>query len=525
MRTRPNAFSTKGVIASSSQVASVAGAKIASMGGNVADVAIATSSVLCVTQNNLCGLGGDMFALIRMNDKEVMDLNASGRAFEQATIDYFREKGLSTLPARGPGGAITVPGIVSGWKHIHSKYCTMEVKDLLDPAIRAAEEGFPVTQNYSESIRISSKVFSGMHEWNRTFMPDGEAPAPGTVFRQKELAKSLRALADDGLSSFYDGHLADLIFRGLEGTGCLLQTSDLRKHTATFGKAGSTEFKGSRIYETGPNSQAYTTLLWLNLLKAGAKDEDSIENESLSRIIETGMIAYAQRDRYITDPKFHPIPEEFTTLKFAKKILDGKTATRSANQDADDPGDTTYMCVADSEGNSLSWIQSNYMGFGSGVMPAGTGFVLQNRGSYFSLDPEHHNALAPFKRTFHTLCAGMIEEDGAFKASFGAMGGDIQPQLHMQMILPLLSDSSDPQGIIDRPRWAFPYTIYEKPSEIICESGELKDEIGAFYGKEKVSYKGFSSQFGHAQIVTMLPSGTVIGGSDHRGDGISMPFL
>ncbi|EQD37064.1 gamma-glutamyltranspeptidase, partial [mine drainage metagenome] len=295
MRTRPNAFSTKGVVASSSQIASIAGAKIAAQGGNVADVAIATSSVLCVTQNNLCGLGGDLFALIRMNDKEVIDLNASGRAFEQATIDYFGERGLSTLPARGPGGAIMVPGIVSGWKHIHREYCTMEVKDLLASAIRVAEEGFPVTQNYSESIRISAKVFSGMQEWNRTFMPDRTAPAPGTVFRQKDLARSLKALADDGLSSFYDGHLADTIFRGLEGTGCLLQSSDLKKHVAIHGKAGSTQIKGSRIYETGPNSQAYTALLWLNLLKAGAKDGESIENESLSKILETGMIAYGQR--------------------------------------------------------------------------------------------------------------------------------------------------------------------------------------------------------------------------------------
>ncbi|MGC8515873.1 MAG: gamma-glutamyltransferase family protein [Thermoplasmata archaeon] len=525
MRTRPNSFSTKGVVASSSQAASIAGAKIKAQGGNVADAAIATSAVLCVTQNNLCGLGGDMFALIRFDGKEIIDLNASGRAFELATIEHFREQGLSKLNARGPVGALTVPGIVSGWAHIHNKYCTMEVKDLLNPAIEVAEKGFPVTQNYSESIRISEKVFSGMHEWNKTFLPDGKPPVPGDVFRQKDLASSLKSLAEDGLSSFYDGNLADRIVKGLEGSGSLLQSSDLKKHYVTYEKARNTEINGKKIYETCPNSQGYTALLWLNLLEASAKDPTAIQKESLSSVIAAGMLAYSQRDMYITDPKFHPLPDGFTSKEFARKLLERGNKRRNASGHAKDNGDTTYMCIADSEGNSFSWIQSNYMGFGSGVMPAGTGFVLQNRGSYFSLDPEHHNSLAPFKRTFHTLCAGMLEEEGQFKASFGAMGGDIQPQLHIQMILPLLSDLSDPQEILDRPRWAFPYTIYEKPSEIICESEQLKDSILSFYEKGKVRNIGFSSQFGHSQIVTLLSQGSVAGAADPRGDGTSMPFL
>ena len=525
MRTRPNSFSTKGVVASSSQAASIAGARIKAQGGNVADAAITTSAVLCVTQNNLCGLGGDMFALIRMDGKDIIDLNASGRAFELATIDHFKEQGLSRLSARGPGGAITVPGIVSGWAIIHDKYCTMEVKDLLKPAIELAEKGFPVTQNYSESIHNSEKVFSGMHEWNKTFITGGKPPVPGSVFRQKDLASSLRSLADDGLSSFYDGHLADTIVKGLEGSGCLLQSSDLKKHYATYEKARNTEINGKKIYETGPNSQGYTALLWLNLLEASAKDPTEIQKESLSSVIAAGMLAYSQRDLYITDPKFHPLPDGFTSKEFARRLHELGNKRRNASGRAKDNGDTTYMCISDSEGNSFSWIQSNYMGFGSGVMPAGTGFVLQNRGSYFSLDPEHHNSLAPFKRTFHTLCAGMLEEEGQFKSSFGAMGGDIQPQLHMQMILPLLSDLSDPQEILDRPRWAFPYTIYEKPSEIICESEQLRDSISSFYEKGKVRNIGFSSQFGHSQIVTLLPQGTVAGAADPRGDGTSMPFL
>lgn len=524
MRTRPNTYSVKGVVSSSSLTASMAGADAIRAGGNLADAAVATSAVLCVTQNNLCGLGGDMFALIRMRDREIVDLNASGRAFKRASIDHFTHLGLKSLPSRGHNSAITVPGIVSGWDEIYRKFCTLELKELLSYAIKAAEEGFPVTHNYSSSIIGSSRYFSQFREWNKIFLPNGEAPRPGTVFKQKDLGKSLRSLAENGLHSFYDGELADRILKGLDGTENLISDEDLVKHHITTGTPLKTEIGDTSIYETSPNSQAATVILWLNLLQADAGDKE-ITQSSFKTLLETGLIAYSKRDQEITDPEFQKLPEFFTSKSYAEDLLNTSKSDWPYAQTNMDRGDTTYFCIADSEGNSFSWIQSNYMGFGSGIIPEGTGFVLQNRGSYFTLDPDHHNALAPGKRTFHTLCAGMLENKGKFQASFGSMGGDIQPQLHMQMILPLMKDLADPQGILDSPRWAFPYTIYEKPSHFLCESLDLKRNIEREFRKWEVRNLGFSSQLGHAQIVTLLENGTVVGGADHRGDGIAIPFV
>ena len=524
MRTRPNTYSVKGVVSSSSLLASMAGADVITKGGNLADAAVATSSVLCVTQNNLCGLGGDMFALIRMGDHEIIDLNASGRAFLRASIDHFAESGIKTLPNRGHSSAITVPGIVSGWEEIYRKFCTMELKDLLSYAIKTAEKGFPVTHNYSSSIMGSSRYFSQFKEWNRIFLPNGEAPGPGTVFRQKDLGSSLRSLAENGLHSFYDGDLADRILKGLGGTENLISDADLIKHHVTTGPPMKTEIGDTTVYETSPNSQAATVILWLNLLEASAGDKE-ITKPSFKTLLETGLLAYSKRDQEITDPDFHKLPEFFTSKGYAEELLNANKIDFPGTSPNRDRGDTTYFCIADGEGNSLSWIQSNYMGFGSGIVPDGTGFVLQNRGSYFSLDPKHHNALAPGKRTFHTLCAGMLEKDGKFQSSFGSMGGDIQPQLHIQMILPLMKDLADPQGILDNPRWAFPYTIYEKPSNFLCERSDLKENIEREFRKWEVRNLGFSPQLGHAQIVTLLDNGTVAGGSDPRGDGVSIPVV
>ncbi len=521
MRTRPNAFSTKAVISSSSVQASLAGAKVLEAGGNVADAAIATSAVLCVTQNNLCGLGGDMFSLIHMNNDNVENLNASGRAFRRATIEHFREKGLSTLPSHGPDAAVTVPGLVSGWMELHRKYATMEVKDLLTPAYRFASNGYPLTQNYSNGIAMSSRFLGGFDEWKRIFMPEGRAPSPGTIFKQKDLAGCLKELMDDGLDSYYRGHFGERIVNGLDGSGSLLSMDDLKEHKATWQEPLRTDFEDHTVFETGPNSQAATAILWLNLIKASGKNLDYYRKNP-SEMIKLGFAAYSVRDREITDPDFHKIPDSFFSMEFARDLLSrdwGFSEERRSN----DGGDTTYFCLADAEGNSLSVIQSNYMGYGSGVMPKGTGFVLQNRGSYFSLDEKHHNSLQPGKRTFHTLCAGMLLSGSQYEATFGSMGGDIQPQLHIQMLQHLLEDRTDPQSILDAPRWAFPYTIYDKPKEIICESSELENMLSEHFSHERVRNVGFSSQLGHAQIVSLLNGRVVVGAADPRGDGISIP--
>lgn len=525
MRTRPNAFSAKGVVSSSSIQSSIVGSRILENGGNVADAAIATSAVLTVTQNNLCGLGGDLFALIRIDGKPIVDLNGSGRASRNATIDHFREKGVENLPPRGENAALTVPGIVDAWNTIHRKYGTMEFRELLEPSIKLASEGFPVTHHYYGAIK-ATLPFLGSYGWGENFAPGGNIPEVGSIFRQKNLANTLSIIASDGPESYYNGNLADTITKGLEGTGVLLDSEDFRKHSSTLGSPLHTNYHGFDIYETGPNSQGATAIIWLNLFQLAHDGKNQGSEEWFRKALETGLLAYSQRNLHITDPLEHPLPEGFCSLPYAEKLLNSEESKAIASGPRNDPGDTTYFNLADGDGNSLSVIQSNYMGFGSGIMPKGTGFVLQNRGAYFSLDPAHHNALKPGKRTFHTLCAAMAEKDGEFQFSAGTMGGDIQPQIHFQMITSLVDAGMDPQLVLDKPRWAFPFTIYEKPGDLKAESG-LYREINEFRNMpfRIQQVEDMSSQFGHAQIVQKNSFGVVVGGSDPRGDGISVGLL
>ncbi|MEM0135900.1 MAG: gamma-glutamyltransferase family protein [Thermoplasmatales archaeon] len=521
MRTRPNSFSNRGVVASSSQYASAVGARILERRGNVFDAALATSAVLAVTQNNLCGLGGDMFALLRTEGEGIININGSGRASSKANIEIFKEKGISSLPSRGPDSALTVPGLVSGWMEIYKK-CTFDLRELLLPAFTFASEGFAVTHNYSESIEISAKYLAPYQEWRNAFYIGGRAPSPGTLFKQKALAKTLKLIIDDGLDSFYTGYVADRIVKGLEGSGVLLSQDDFRNHKATVEKPLSTDFFGHKLYETAPNSQGATVILWANAVEEFYNEFGRIPNDI--EIIKLGLASYEERDRRIADPQYHKLPDYFLSKDFARKLLQ-KEVSLPGDGGGKDIGDTTYFAISDNEGNSVSMIQSNYMGFGSGIMPIGMGFVLQNRGSYFTLDEKHHNSLEPNKRTFHTLCAAMLEKEGRFEASFGSMGGDIQPQIHIQILTNLLEKLNDPQSILDRPRWAFPYTIYEKPSEIICESQDLEKSISREIRGLKCSGRTLSSEFGHAQIVTLLQEGVIVGGADPRGDGVAEPAL
>jgi gamma-glutamyltranspeptidase/glutathione hydrolase len=523
-QTRPDAYSDKAVVSSSSLQASLTGRDIMSKGGNVFDAAIATSAVLCVTQNNLCGLGGDMFALLRRSGKSIVDINGSGRSSHNANISYFEERGLGHIPERGPLSAITVPGLVDGWREIHEKYCTMELRELLAPAISLAENGFPVTAKYNESLRNSFNILK-QYSWADLFAPNSNLPQVGSMFRQKFLAETLKLISSDGPDTFYRGYLSDRIISGLKDTGVLLDEEDFRKHRTTAGQPLKSEYHAYNVYETSPNSQGVTLLLWLNLLSMTENRGNTNPEDRLSPVLESGMRAYMERYR-ITDPDFHRLPADFLDRSFASALLERDVPRGKTSVERSEQGDTTYFCIADADGNSVSMIQSNYMGFGSGISPAGTGFILQNRGCYFTLNSEHNNALVPDKRTFHTLSAAMIEKDGDFRFALGTMGGDIQPQVHMQLIQDLLVLDMDPQSSLDRPRWAFPHTIYETPSRLEMEPGALKDVSKMkLYGLIPYMRDSFSSIFGHAQIVGINRYNVVIGGADPRGDGGAIPVL
>ena len=525
MKSRSSVMVNKGLVASSHELASFWGAKTLSDGGNVVDAAITTSAVLAVVQNNLCGIGGDLFTLMKVDGKEIRGLNGSGRAGERATVDFYRERNISEIPRRGPESAITVPGIVDSWREL-SAYATMELADLLKPAIHYAENGFPITDKYSDSIRITNNYLGQYKGWKSLFVPNGTAPEAGFVLKQKDLASSLKEIAQDGPESFYRGHLMERITKGLADEGSVLTENDFRKHSSTWDKPLKTNYRGVDVYETYPNSQGATVPLWLNMLENF--NMDGIKHNSpelLDLYLDTGMKAYAERNSHITDPAYHDLPADFSSKKYAEKVLNsGFSADASAEYSGMD-GDTTYFSVADSEGNAMSVIQSNYMGFGSGVVPTGTGFSMQNRGSYFSLDEKHHNSLVPGKRTFHTLCASIGEEDGETRFVLGTMGGDIQPQIHLQLISSILDYNLDVQAAIDNPRWAFPGTIYENPSKLQMEP-DLVEMLGDYrYRALNNEILGtYSSATGHAQAIYLDGNRSLWGAADPRGDGAAAGF-
>ncbi|PYB68053.1 hypothetical protein DMB44_06010 [Thermoplasma sp. Kam2015] len=512
-RSRPNAFSNKAVIASSSELASIAGRDVMKAGGNIFDAALAVSAALCVTQNNLCGLGGDLFALIRDENGEIIDLNGSGQSARAASIEFYESMGMSRIPERGIYAAITVPGIVGSWETIYRRYASLDIHEILKPAIRMAREGFPVTQNYSESITRSATLLGRYSGWSSIFMPGGRSPAPGEIFKQPDLANTLKSLAEDGYGSFYDGRLSETIAAGLIDAGSLIDDQDLKAYSPVLRRPVCTALDDFKIYETSPNSQGITVIHWVeNLFQRGYGTESMADVKAID-LMESMYNAYEKR-RYITDPTFMKNPN------YKDSGID--SFARQENKDPD-RGDTTYFSISDGEGRSVSMIQSNYMGFGSGIVPRGTGFVLQNRGTYFSLDKTHPNALMPGKRTFHTLAACIVEKRGDLYASFGSMGGDIQPQVQMQILMNVLRENSDPQAIIDRPRWAEPYTIYEDPGPIYVESTHLAEYLSEYSKTRGIRNKEVSPEFGTAQITTMLPNGVVVGAADPRGDGIAIP--
>ncbi len=521
MRTRPNAMSSKGIVTSSSTQASIVGSEIMKEGGNVVDAAIATSAVLCVTQNNLCGLGGDMFALVRFEGKGIFDFNGSGKAGSLASIDHYRKLKLSSIPAVGELAAITVPGLVDGWGVLNKEYGSMEMSHLLKPAIELAYSGFPITHNYAKSIEVSSGRLS-QYGWKDIFMPEGKIPEPGTVFRQRDLASSLISISTDGTRSFYEGDLQDRIIKGLQNHASLITGEDFRAHCTKKEIPPSTMYHGLRIYETGPNSQGITALIWLNLLTSM---EETGKNPGIEDIIRTGLIAYSQRGKWIGDPDFLKLPHNILSVRYAMELLEEKNTTVKGNASSD-PGDTTYFTVADSDGNAVSMIQSNYRGFGSGIVPEGSGFVMQNRGSYFTLDETHHNSLRPGKRTFHTLCASIGEREGNLAFSLGTMGGDIQPQIHVQLMKNIVDKHMDPQLAVDSPRWAMPYTIYESPEKLIYEEINFPEKVVNTDRRVEFVYAGRdTSRFGHSQALVLLKEGILMGGADPRGDGIAIPVL
>jgi len=533
---RSPVYGRDGMIATSQTLAVAAGLQVLQCGGNAADAAIATAAALNVTEPTSTGLGGDAFALYyEGKTRQVYALNGSGRAPRALTLERLQKEGLgSSLPTDHPY-TITVPGAAAAWCDLVERFGRLPMAKVLEPAVSLAEKGFPVapiTAYYWQRAAqgILSRAVNG-----RELTLDGRAPEAGELFRNPGLAKSLRTLAEGGKKAFYEGAIAKAVVAIIQTAGGCLSLEDLAQHTSTWTEPISTIYRGLRIFECPPNGQGLATLLALNLLEGF--DLTSLPALSTARLhleIEAMRLAFADTRAFVADPAFAPIPLAGLLDKAYAAVRRSLIDPRRANPDIrhgtpSGSSGTVYLTVVDGEGSACSFINSNYMGFGTGIVPPGWGFSLQNRGHNFSLDPRHPNALAPGKRPYNTIIPALatFAEDNALYASFGVMGGFMQPQGHTQMILALVDDGLDPQAALDRPRYCIEPD--DRAGQVALEEGISPQVMAALkemgHPVEAVSGMG-RSLFGRGQIIRRDPqTGVLCGGSDPRADGCAMSLI
>ncbi len=518
-----------GMVASSQPLASQVGVDILKRGGNAVDAAIAMAAVLNVTEPMMTGIGGDAFALVYWaKTKELKGLNASGRAPRSLTPEYFSRKKLKSIPNEGME-AVTVPGAFDGWVTLVEQYGTMKLSDLLAPAIAYAENGFPVMEKTAEDWQAEVSKLRQNSAAAANYLVDGRAPRAGEIFRQPNLARTLRTLGKGGREAFYKGEIARAIADYCEKNGGFITLDDLAATKADWVEPISTDYRGYTVYEIPPNGQGLTALLALNILEgfdlAKMSDEPSRYYHTL---IEAMKLAFADRNRYIADPAYAKVPvAELLSKTYAAKrrsLIDPNKALDSPPPGEINLGtDTTYLSVVDKDGNAVSFINSVFDSFGSGVVAGDTGIVLQNRGFGFSLNPHHANRLEPGKRPFHTIIPAMVFRNGQLLMSFGVMGGGIQPQGHVQVLVNIIDLGMDLQEAIDAPRFRF---INGK--NILMEDELTSPVIEKLIsmGHVRATPPGvLRSSMGGGQAIMINPvTKTLMGASDPRKDGMALGY-
>jgi gamma-glutamyltranspeptidase/glutathione hydrolase len=521
-----------GMVASNQRPATDAGIAILRAGGNAADAAVAVAAALNVTEPNCTGIGGDCFALFYdASTGAVTALNGSGRAPGALTLDVvhgmLRQGGLTRLPPYH-AHTVTVPGACAGWFDLIARHGTMAMADILAPAIALAEDGFAVGR-MAAYLWDAGLAHQGQAAANFAELTiEGRAPRAGERFRNPGLARTFRAIASGGSEAFYRGEIARAIVDVIAQSGGVMSAADLAAHTSTWDEPISTTYRGMRVWECPPNGQGLTALIALNLLEGfDLSGQDPLGPDRMHLIIEALRLAFADARWYVADPKFARVPvAELVSKDYAQRrraLIDPRRAAADVRHGAPHAtSDTVYFCVVDGAGNACSFINSNYMGFGTGIVPSGWGFTLQNRGHNFMLDPEHPNALAPNKRPYHTIIPGLLTRaDGSLYAPFGVMGGFMQPQGHVQVVVAMLDDGADPQAALDRPRLclepvdgAVVTSLEDGVPAATCAELRARGHqiVGGLAGFE-------CNLFGRGQIIRREPDGQLVGGSDPRGDG------
>jgi len=526
--TRSEVIAENGMVATSHPLATQIGIDILKDGGNAIDAAIAANAAIGLMEPTGNGIGGDLFAIIWVEkDKKLYGLNASGRSPKNLTLDYFKENNMTQIPAYGPL-PVSVPGCVDGWFEMHKRFGKISMEDILNPAIYYAENGFPVTELVSYYMEIANKNFNQYPNFKETYHINGYTPKKGQLFKNKDLGKTLRLIAKKGRKGFYEGTGAKTISDFIIDQGGFLSFEDLKNHSSDWIEPVSTNYRGYDIWELPPNGQGIAALQILNLLESfDIKSMGFGSAEYIHHFVEAKKIAFADRAKYYADPNFSNIPvNELISKSYAKeraKLINLDKASKANDAGILKSGDTIYLTAADKFGNMVSLIQSNYRGMGSGMMPTGLGFMLQDRGELFSLDKNHKNALEGGKRPFHTIIPAFVTKDGKPFISFGVMGGATQPQAHAQIIINMIDFGLNLQEAGDAPRIV--HSGSSQPTgEVMTDGGSLSIESG--FGKQieqELSNKGHTIKyqkgvFGGYQAI-MFKDGVYYGASETRKDG------
>lgn len=524
---RPTTLATHGIVAAPHYLAAQAGLDLLKAGGNALDAAIAADAVLQVVYPQLVGLGGDIFVLLYdAGSNGLYALNGSGRSAAGATIERLRDLGHTEMPRFGVH-AVTVPGCVHGWGEAAQRFGRLGLARALQPAIAYAEEGFPVGPGLHRALTFMHSADRTHRSFREHFMPGGIVPAPGTIARVPALARTLRAIAEYGPEIFYRGAIAEQIAAFFQREGGLLTLEDLAAHRSDWVTPLSVPYAGMDIFELPPNTQGVTALQMLGMLGNLNLGDGPLAPETVHLEVEAKKLAFADRDTYLTDPAHMPFPPEHLVapdyLRRRAALIDREHAHPSAAPGSF-TGDTIYLCAADADGNAVSLIQSNYMGFGSGLVVDGTGISLHNRGAYFSLDPARANALAPSKRTLHTLIPSMALRDGKPAVVFGTMGGDTQATAHAQVYTALARFGLDIQQAIELPRWIHGRELPGEPELLRVENRFPAETVAGLRarGHDVKEIAAWDSGVGHAQgIVIDRERGVFHGGADPRAEGIA----
>ena len=525
--TRSEVIGQNGMAATSHPLATQTAIDVLKSGGNAIDAAIAANAVLGLVEPTGCGIGGDLFAIVwDEKTNQLYGLNSSGPASKKMSIDYVKQQGFEKIPAYG-ALPVTVPGAVAGWSALHDKFGKLPFENLFNNAIDYANNGFPVTELIAYYLERSSSVFKDYENFSSVWMPSGATPKKGEIFKNPLLAKTYQAIAKTNGQSFYEGSTAAEIIKILNENGNPMSLSDLRNFSPEWVEPVSTNYRGYDVWELPPNGQGIAALQILNILENYDIRKMGFNSaEYVHLFVEAKKLAFEDRAKYYADSNFSSIP---TTKLISKeyalernKLINMNNAAKRFDAGLED-GDTIYLTVADKYGNMVSLIQSNYRGMGSGIVPDNSGFMLQDRGEMFSMDPNHKNSLIGGKRPFHTIIPAFITKDNEPYISFGLMGGAMQPQGHAQIVINLIDFDMNLQEAGDAPRIRHMGSseptgeVMEDGGYLTLESGFSTDirnqltELGHTLKDEKGGYGGYQA--------IMLIDDVYYGASESRKDG------